>query len=234
MLFEILGNGSEIGHQARLIGEHNHEELILWICGFTELIDSVAHACHFVGHAATGIEDDPNRNRKVLARKVPDLLWLFTLKELEVLCVKAGHKSLRRVGHAHWHQNQSHICLNDVKQGTVYKRAGCDSIRHGRGCCPRSDVNIVQAGLGISCDTQKTQKKHNTNNSFQNSKCFPWGRHHSPPGKPAFHDSSACMRATSFHKTNLSAEPSLRICRVRPYFPAKDRAVSFTTLLRRP
>src|ERR1019366_5164179 len=88
----VVHRTGEIGDLLRLIGEGDHEELVLRVGGFEELDHRLAGALDLAAHAAAHVKNHADRNRSVFAGESLDLLLVFAFEKVEVLAVEAGYK----------------------------------------------------------------------------------------------------------------------------------------------
>src|SRR5258707_3967830 len=91
---DVIHRTGEIGNLLRLIGEGNHEELVLRVGGLEELDNRLAGALDLAAHAAAHITDHADRNRSVFAGERLDLLPVLAFEKVKVLAVKAGYKTV--------------------------------------------------------------------------------------------------------------------------------------------
>ena len=86
----IIYRTGEVGEFLRLIGEGDHEELVLRIGGLEKLDHCLAGAVDLAAHAPAHVEDHADRNRRVLAGKRLDFLQVFAFENVEVIAIQAG------------------------------------------------------------------------------------------------------------------------------------------------
>ena len=102
-LFQVRGEGH---HQLRPVVELNQEEFVLGIGGLEELRHRLARFVQLAAHAAAGIEDEPDRKRRVFARELRDLLLALVFEHAEVFLLQARDEAVQRIGHRHRNQHQ--------------------------------------------------------------------------------------------------------------------------------
>ena len=84
-------------------------------------------------HAAAGIENNSDRERRVLAAERYDFLLQFVLENLERFLFEARHKPVQRIGYGD--RNQHHVRIDpDIGAGQRRRRfAGFGARRNFRG-----------------------------------------------------------------------------------------------------
>ena len=97
--------GERLDQLGRVVELHQ-EELVLGVGGLEELRHRLARFFQLAAHAAAAIEDHAHRKRRVLARKLRDLLLLLVLEDLEVLLFQPGDEAVHGVGDGHRNQHQ--------------------------------------------------------------------------------------------------------------------------------
>src|SRR5208337_1784318 len=105
----VIHRTGEIGDLHRLIGEGDHEELVLRVGGLEEFAHRLAGALDLAAHAAAHVEDHADRNRSVFAGESLDLLLVFAFEKVEVLAVEAGYEPVQGIGDGHRHQDHVYI-----------------------------------------------------------------------------------------------------------------------------
>ncbi len=79
-VLNFVGIGGERNHQLRPVVEFNQEEFIFRIGGLEKLHGGLARFLQLGAHAAAGIEHQADGKRRVLARKIADLLLDLVLE----------------------------------------------------------------------------------------------------------------------------------------------------------
>ncbi len=114
-VFEIFGGICEIGHQARLVGELDHEKLVLRIGRFAELGHGLMYPIRLAAHTATHVEDNSNGHWGVFVGHTLNNLRLFAFEYLEIGLMKACHEALHAIGDNYGDQYEPGLGFNDVK-----------------------------------------------------------------------------------------------------------------------
>ena len=102
----LVVNGCD---QFRPVVELNQEKLVLGIGGFEELRRGQTRLLQFGAHAAAGIEDEADRERRIFAGEGRDLLLSLFFEELEVFFFQAGDEAVQRIGDGDVDQNEVRV-----------------------------------------------------------------------------------------------------------------------------
>src|SRR5208337_1987853 len=105
----VIHRTGEIGNFLRLVGEGDHEELVLRVGRLEELNHRFAGALDLAAHAAAHVEDHSNRNRSVFAGEGLDLLLILAFEKVEILAIQTGYQPVQRIGDGDRHQHHVHI-----------------------------------------------------------------------------------------------------------------------------
>ena len=106
---DIFNRIGEVFNQFRPVVEADHEKLILGIGGLDELQYRLAGADQLRSHGTGKIEDDSDRNRRVLAGEADDLLAAVVFENLKVFLLQAGDQAVHGIGHGHRDQHHVHV-----------------------------------------------------------------------------------------------------------------------------
>ncbi len=107
----------EVGDLLRLVGEGDHEELVLRVGGLEEFDDRLPCALDLARHAAAHVEDDAEGDGSVFAGEGLDLLLFPALKKTEVVAIKPGDEPVHGVGDGNGYQHQIHIHFHGLGVG---------------------------------------------------------------------------------------------------------------------
>jgi hypothetical protein len=129
--------------RAHPLVELHQEKFVIRIRGLKKLYDRFTGAFDLAAHAAAHIEDYAQGNRRILARKMADILHFLALKYAEVLLVQTRHQAVHGIGNGHRNQDQIDVYFYrfgvSLEPG-VDHATGCDR----RGCWQAGiDVDIV-------------------------------------------------------------------------------------------
>ena len=106
---DVIDRTGEVGNLLRLVGEGDHEELILRVGGLEELDHSFAGAIDLAGHASAHVENHADRHRGVFAGERFDLLLVFAFENVEVLAIESRYQPVERIGDGDRHQHHVHV-----------------------------------------------------------------------------------------------------------------------------
>ena len=110
-VFDIVG---EAAHELCSFVKADEKELIFWIGGFKELEGRFLRFAKFIGHAATEIEDDADRDRNVFGGEIRYLLLDIVFENAEVIRLQAGDNPVVGIGHSDVHEREIYIDMDRV------------------------------------------------------------------------------------------------------------------------
>ena len=106
---DVVRIGRIVHDHRRPVVEPHHKKLVLRIRGAQKLRQRLARAHKLRRHASAQIEDDANRQRRILAGEVLDRLPDVVVENLEIILLQPGHQPVHRIGHRHRHLHQVHV-----------------------------------------------------------------------------------------------------------------------------
>jgi len=105
-ILNLLQIVSKRGYEFWPVAEFDEKRLIFRIGGFEKLGNRLAGFLELRTHASTGIEDNADRQRGILAAEGNDLLLRFVFVDFKDVLIEPRNEAIERIGNGNGNQNQ--------------------------------------------------------------------------------------------------------------------------------
>src|SRR5215470_7795872 len=132
-ILEILNAVGECAGELGAFIKTDQEELILGIGGLEELESGLASLVDLVGHAATEVEDDTNRDGDIFGGKGDDLLLDVVFEDAEIVGFESSYQAIVGVGDCDVDEREVDIGTDDFARLDLHGRSVARHIASGFG-----------------------------------------------------------------------------------------------------